>query len=71
VSDPTPRRGEELPEDHPLAQAPEMVRLGDCPSDVPAEVLDDLADFHGLPDDADSSFVEGLIEPLPDDVELV
>ena len=41
---PTPRRSEQLPEDHPLAA------LGtgpvDCAADVPAAVKDALVDWH-------------------------
>lgn len=53
---PTPRRGETLPDDHPLAwdaSAPVPVAArwseptaGDCISDVPADVLEDVAAWH-------------------------
>ena len=41
---PTPRRGEELDWDHPLADAD--IEGGDCIADIPAGVLEAVAAWH-------------------------
>ena len=56
---PTPRRGQWLASDHPLVDAGPPP---DCISDVPAELLDEVAAYH---DDA-----EPPVTPVPDE-ELV
>ena len=62
ADDPTPRRGEALPDDHPLALDAQMA---ECVDDVPEYLLDDLVDYYtergGIP--------QG--EPVPDGEELV
>jgi hypothetical protein len=62
TGDPTPRRGELLPSEHPLMD-PGVPRQADCAADIPASVKEALVRRYGgaLPPP----------EPVPDDVELV
>jgi hypothetical protein len=62
TQDPTPRRGEQLPSEHPLMNLG-VLEHADCAADVPASVKDALVRHYA-----------GSIpppEPVPDDVELV
>lgn len=58
---PTERRGEALPEDHPLRNV--EIEPGDCISEVDPALLDEVVAYYG--DDPPPP------EPVPDDVELV
>lgn len=49
---PTPRRGEELPADHPLVLDPQSEVT--CVADVPASLLDTLTCFYGDIEPADT-----------------
>ena len=62
TQDPTPRRGEQLPSEHPLMGL-EVLEHPDCAADVPLSVKDALERHHAgsMPPP----------EPVPDDVELV
>jgi hypothetical protein len=62
TQDPTPRRGEQLPSEHPLTDL-EALEDPDCAADVPVSVKDALERHYA-----------GSIpppEPVPDDAELV
>jgi hypothetical protein len=62
TQDPTPRRGEQLPSEHPLMGL-EALEHPDCAADVPLSVKDAL----------ERRFAGSVPppEPVPDDVELV
>ena len=62
TQDPTPRRGEQLPSEHPLLGL-EVLEHPDCAADVPLSVKDAL----------ERRFAGSMPppEPVPDDVELV
>jgi hypothetical protein len=59
---PTPRRGAQLPSEHPL-MGPGMPEQADCAADIPASVKEALVRYYGG--------APPPPEPVPDDAELV
>ena len=60
---PSPRRGEQLPDDHPTKEL--QVEPGDCVAGIPSGKLEELAEYHRQRGDMAAG------ELVPPDMELV